>query len=105
MCRECKKEAEALTMEIVVAEEDFTITARAMVKALIVNEYEDRELPAPKFKTRIVWFTKTLRNWKAIVISDLPDECLYEVIYDGEKRQTYIDTYEKTKQTVVRDGD
>jgi Family of unknown function (DUF6275) len=53
----------------------------------------------------IVWFCKTLQNWKAIVSTTLPDGMLYEVTYDGDKKQAYIDAYRKMDNVVVRDGD
>ncbi len=55
------------------------------------------------FKTTIVWFSKTLQNWKAIIITDLPDNLMYEVTYDGNKKQAYIDTYRKLENVCIPD--
>ena len=52
---------------------------------------------------KIVWFSKTLKNWKALVITTLPDEHYYEVTYNGEKEETYIDTYTKIDNLRVTD--
>ena len=43
----------------------------------------------------IVWFCKTLQNWKALVSTDLPDGMYYEVTYNGDKKEVYIDAYKK----------
>lgn len=44
----------------------------------------------------IVWFAKTLKNWKTLISTSVPGDGLYfEVTYDGEKLQTYVDTYRK----------
>lgn len=49
----------------------------------------------------IVWFSKTLKNWKAMVITTLPDQLYYEVTYKGENDGTdgpaayYLDVYQK----------
>lgn len=43
----------------------------------------------------IVWFCKTLQNWKALVSTDLPDGMYYEVTYNGDKREAYLDAYKK----------
>ncbi len=51
----------------------------------------------------VIWFCKTLQNWKAIVGSIIPDGRVYEVTYDGDKRQTYIDVYEKKDNLIVPD--
>lgn len=34
----------------------------------------------------VVWFCKTLQNWKALVSTNLPDGMYYEVTYDGDKK-------------------
>lgn len=43
----------------------------------------------------IVWFCKTLQNWKALVSTTLPDGMYYEVTYNGDKREVYLDAYKK----------
>ena len=43
----------------------------------------------------IVWFCKTLQNWKALASTDLPDGMYYEVTYNGDKKEVYLDAYKK----------
>ena len=43
----------------------------------------------------IVWFCKTLQNWKALVSTDLPDGMYYELTYNGDKKEVYLDAYKK----------
>lgn len=43
----------------------------------------------------IVWFCKTLQNWKALVSTTLPDRMYYEVTYNGDKKEVYLDAYKK----------
>lgn len=43
----------------------------------------------------IVWFSKTLQNWKALLSTDLHDGLYYEVTHNGDKKETYIDVYSK----------
>lgn len=50
-----------------------------------------------------VWFSKTLGNWKAILITTLADEKMYEVTHNGLKRETYVDEYYKISNAVVAD--
>lgn len=43
----------------------------------------------------VVWFCKTLQNWKALVSTTLPDGMYYEVTYKGDKKEVYLDAYKK----------
>lgn len=43
----------------------------------------------------IVWACKTLQNNKALVSTTIPDGMYYEVTYDGDKQQAYVDVYKK----------
>ena len=43
----------------------------------------------------IVWFCKALQNWKALLSTTLPDGMYYEVTYNGDKKEVYLDAYKK----------
>lgn len=43
----------------------------------------------------IVWFSKTLQNWKAMVSTTLLDGMYYEITYNGDKNEMYLDVYKK----------
>lgn len=43
----------------------------------------------------IVWFSKTLQNWKALVSTTVSDGMYYEITYNGDKNETYVDVYKK----------
>lgn len=43
----------------------------------------------------IVWFCKTLQNWKALCGTPHSDGMYYEVTYDGDKGNVYLDAYKK----------
>lgn len=51
----------------------------------------------------IVWFSKTLSNWKALVSTDVVNDVYFEVTYDGAKKCTYVDMYHKKGQVIVSD--
>lgn len=54
----------------------------------------------------IVWFSKTLNNWKALISTSRPGDGLYfEVTYNGEKLETYVDTYVKEDNQVFSHHD
>lgn len=43
----------------------------------------------------VVWLCKTLQNWKALLLTTLPDGMYYEVTYNGDKKEVYLDAYKK----------
>ena len=43
----------------------------------------------------VVWFCKTLQNWKALV-SGVYIKKYIEVTYNGDTGETYVDVYQKT---------
>lgn len=51
----------------------------------------------------IVWFSKTLQNWKALVSTTISDGMYYEITHNGDKRETYIDVYKKWDNKCVPD--
>lgn len=53
----------------------------------------------------IVWFSKTLQNWKALVSTTVSDGMYYEITHNGDKGETYIDAYKKWDNICVADGD
>lgn len=53
----------------------------------------------------VVWFCKTLQNWKALVSTTIPDGMYYEVTYNGDKRETYLDVYKKFHNVCIKDDD
>jgi hypothetical protein len=43
----------------------------------------------------VVWFCKTLQNWKALLSTNMPDGNYYEVTYNGDQGVAYLDQYKK----------
>ena len=50
----------------------------------------------------IVWFCKTLQNWKALVSTDIINGVYWEVTHNGDKNETYVDTYTKSNNLCVK---
>lgn len=50
----------------------------------------------------VVWFCKTLQNWKALVSTTLSDGMYYEITHNGDNNETYVDAYKKWENFVVR---
>lgn len=51
----------------------------------------------------IVWFCKTLQNWKALASTVVPDGMYYEITHNGDKRETYVDVYKKWENYTVKE--
>jgi hypothetical protein len=51
----------------------------------------------------VVWFCKTLQNWKALVSTTVSDGMYYEVTYNGDKKETYLDAYKKWENVPIKD--
>ena len=51
----------------------------------------------------IVWYSKTLQNHKAMASTTVPDGMYYEITYNGDKKETYLDAYKKWENRVIKD--
>lgn len=51
----------------------------------------------------VVWFAKTLQNWKALVSTTVSDGMYYEITHNGDKKETYVDVYKKWENFTVSD--
>lgn len=64
---------------------------------------EDNKVDEVSESLNIVWFSKTLRNHKALVMStdSLFEHTYWEVTYNGDKDEYYVDEYKKQSNTVI----
>lgn len=51
----------------------------------------------------VVWFSKTLQNWKCLVSTTVSDGMYYEVTHNGDKNETNVDVYKKWENYCVKD--
>ena len=77
-------------------------------KRLVVNYFNSRVEITDDFEITeddvfIVWFCKTLQNWKALVSTTVSDGMYYEVTYNGDKHETYLDAYKKWENVRIVD--
>lgn len=77
-------------------------------KKLVINYFNDKCEKTDGFKLTendvfIVWFSKTLQNWKALVSTTISDGMYYEITYNGDKKESYIDAYKKWENVRVLD--
>ena len=50
----------------------------------------------------IVWMCKTLQNSKALVSTTLFDGMYYELTYNGDKEELYVDAYKKWENLCIK---
>lgn len=71
-----------------------------LCKETIVNYFNNKvEITDNKKITEedvfIVWSCKTLQNNKAMVSTTISDGMYYELTYNGDKQELYLDAYKK----------
>jgi len=66
-----------------------------------ILEHLDKSDKIPTFDVYIVWKCKILQNWKYLISSSLLDGMYYEVTYNGDKEEWYLDAYKKFENRVI----
>ena len=49
----------------------------------------------------VVWYAKTLQNWKALLSTTLFDGMYYELTVNGDKNEMYMDAYKKFENRCI----
>lgn len=63
----------------------------------------DKSDKIPDFEVFIVWKCKTLQNWKYLISSTLYDGMYYELTFNGDKNEWYLDAYKKFENRVIKE--
>ena len=50
----------------------------------------------------VVWYCKTLQNWKALASTTLFDGMYYEITINGDKQKLYLDAYKKFENRAIK---
>ena len=66
-----------------------------------IYDHLDKTDDIPVFKVFTVWKSKILQNWKFLISSTLPDGMYYEVTYNGDKHEWYLDAYKKFENVCI----
>lgn len=91
--------------------DDKTAFVKWMVADFIINRDDDwkDKIGDEQFfngvadATKIVWFCKTLQNWKCLAINfEYAPYNYFEITHNGDKTETYLDAYAKTANKVYR---
>jgi hypothetical protein len=68
-----------------------------------ILEHLDKADPVPDFELYIVWKCKTLQNWKYLISSTLFDGMYYELTFNGDKQEWYLDVYKKFENRCIKE--
>ena len=68
-----------------------------------IEEHLDKSDEKPEFQVFTVWKAKALQNWKFLISSTLFDGMYYEMTYNGDKKEWYLDAYKKFENRVVKE--
>lgn len=70
----------------------------------IVSDYVNEHITDSEenYGLYIVWKAKVLQNWKYLIASDMQDNMYYEVTYNGDKNEWYLDAYRKIENKVIK---
>lgn len=49
----------------------------------------------------VVWKCKVLQNWKYLLSTRLPDGMYYELTFNGNKKEWYLDAYKKFENRCI----
>ena len=79
---------------------EFLDNCKAIV-AEYAAEHLDKSDEKPEFDVFVVWYCKTLQNHKALLSTTLFDGMYYEITYNGDKKEAYLDAYKKFENRVV----
>ena len=77
-------------------------------KQIVVDYYNDTVEKTDNVKITqdnvyVVWFSKTLQNWKAMVSTTISDGMYYELTHNGDLKETYLDAYKKWENKRIAD--
>ena len=66
-----------------------------------IDEHWDATDPKVPYEVFTVWKAKVLQNWKFLISSTLPDGMYYELTYNGDKQEWYLDAYKKFENRCI----
>jgi len=76
--------------------------AIGIVERYILEHFDKSDPEPPKFQVFTVWKAKILKNWKYLLSSTLFDGMYYELTYNGDTDEWYLDAYKKFENRVVK---
>ena len=80
----------------------FQPTCKSLVAAYVNRHLDSTDNVMLKSEdVYVVWYSKTLQNAKALLSTTLPDGMYYEITYNGDKDEFYLDAYKKFENVKI----
>lgn len=67
-----------------------------------VLKHLDKSDDIPDFQVYTVWKCKALQNWKFLLSTNLYDGMYYELTFNGDKNEWYLDVYKKVENCCIK---
>ena len=78
-------------------------TAKEIVRKYVL-EHLDKSDEIPEFDVYTVWKAKALQNWKYLLSTTLTDGMYYELTFNGDKNEWYLDAYKKFENQCIKES-
>lgn len=73
-----------------------------VAKRAVLETWEPKDELPPRYEDiYVVWFCYILGNFKALLSTTVQDDKYYEVTYNVNTEEAYVDTYEKVKNEAL----
>ena len=85
---------------------DYSAKAKEIVKNYFnekVDKTDNKKIELEE--VFVVWSCKTLQNFKALVSTTVSDGMYYELTYNGNKEEWYLDAYKKWENVCIKKVD
>ena len=66
-----------------------------------IQKHLDKSDNITDFGVYTVWKCKALQNWKFLISNTLLDGMYYEVTFNGDKSEWYLDAYKKIENQII----
>lgn len=76
--------------------------ALEIVRQYVFDHLDKSDEPVT-FDLFTVWKCKTLQNWKFLISTSLYDGMYYEVTFNGDRHEWYLDAYKKFENKCIPD--
>lgn len=73
-----------------------------IAKAAVIKWYERENKKLSEEDVYVVWSCKTLQNNKALVSTTVSDGMYFELTYNGDKDELYVDAYKKWENVCIK---
>lgn len=84
-------------------DKDFISKCKQIVNDYVMSNLDITDkINLQDFEIFVVWQVKVLQNNKALLSTTIPDGMYYEITYNGNKEEFYLDAYKKFQNKCIQ---